>query len=153
MRLPYACPQPPLSFQRSLFGEVNYDLSEFNGLEIELRGDGRTYIANLHTSGFRDEDLYQAFVYTRGGPLWQTVQIPFSEFLLTSMGYVQNEQTLINPTRVRTVGLLLADEMDGPFELDVKSIRAINMRKEMPNMTADDPPPPAAPRRREGGRG
>lgn len=40
----------------------------------------------------QQEDLFQAFVYTRGGPSWQTVQIPFSDFLLTSLGYVQNEQ-------------------------------------------------------------
>ena len=53
---------------------------------------GRTYIANIQTDSTQQEDLYQAFVYTRGGPEWQTVQVPFSDFLLTSLGYVQNEQ-------------------------------------------------------------
>lgn len=52
------------------------------------------------------------------------------------MGYVQNEQALLSAERVKTVGLLLADKTDGPFQLDVRAIRAIHMNKELTNMDA-----------------
>ena len=61
--------------QPSLLGATYHDISAYNALELELRGDGRTYILNLQTAGLQKEDLYQAFVYTRGGPEWQTVQV------------------------------------------------------------------------------
>ena len=99
-----------------------------------LRGDGRTYIANIQTDSTQQEDLYQAFVYTRGGPEWQTVQIPFSDFLLTSLGYVQNEQAMLNRSAIRTVGVLLADRTDGDFKLSIREIRSVRMVKEVSNM-------------------
>lgn len=68
-------------------------------------------------------------------------QIPLADFLLTHMGYVQNEQALLSAERVKTIGLLLADKLDGPFQLDVRAIRAINMRKEISNMDAAAPTP------------
>lgn len=46
-----------------------------DALEFEIRGDGRAYIANLQPDSYREEDLYQATIYTRGGPHWQTVQV------------------------------------------------------------------------------
>ena len=52
------------------------------------------------------QDIFQAFIYTRGGPLWQKVQIPFSDFLLTHAGYVQNEQSHMDIARIEHVGIL-----------------------------------------------
>ena len=43
------------------------------------------------------------------------MQIPFSEFLLTNMGYVQNEQTLLHSGQIVNFALLLADRVPGPF--------------------------------------
>ena len=42
-----------------------HDLSLFDNLELKLRSDGGTYIANLQCDSFREDDLYQAFVYTK----------------------------------------------------------------------------------------
>lgn len=90
----------------------NLDLSMFTGLGLRLRGDGRSYICNLQTDGLRDDDLYQYFLYTRGGPDFQTFYIPFDEFLLTNQGYVQNEQLRLNARKIRTMGILLADRIE-----------------------------------------
>jgi len=122
----------------SLFGETFLDLSLYEGLEFVIKGDGRSYIANIQTAGMQQEDLFQAFLYTRGGPLWQTIQIPFNDFLLTNSGYVQNEQPMLDVTRINTVGVLLADRMDGPFELALRSISAIPMSREVTDMDASD---------------
>jgi hypothetical protein len=56
-------------------------------------------------------------------------QVPFSDFLLTSMGYVQNEQSVLSTTRIKTFGLLVADRIDGPFELHVRRMDAVCRRR------------------------
>ncbi len=61
--------------QPSLLGASFHDLNLYNALELTLRGDGRTYILNVQTDGMQPEDMYQAFVYTRGGPSWQIVRV------------------------------------------------------------------------------
>lgn len=42
--------------QPSMLGPTLHDLSHYQGLELELRGDGRSYILNIQT-GF-DESLF-----------------------------------------------------------------------------------------------
>lgn len=64
-----------LTLQRTIFGETYINLHEYNALELVLRGDGRGYIMNIHTDTLHPEDLYQTFVYTRGGPFWQTIHV------------------------------------------------------------------------------
>ena len=68
----------------------------------------------------------------------QTVQLPFVDFLLTSLGYVQNEQTELNTRSVKSLGFLLADKIDGPFKLEIRSVRAITMEKLVSNMEVGD---------------
>lgn len=118
----------------SIFGETFHNLDGFSGLELEIRGDGRTYMLNIQTDGMQHEDLFQAGIFTRGGPHWQKVRVPFSDFLLTSLGYVQNEQTHLNINMIRSIGIGLADAIDGPFKLDIRGVTAIAMRKEVTDL-------------------
>ena len=52
--------------------------------------------------------------------------MPFVDFLLTFHGYVQNDQPLMLKRKVKTVGIVLADERAGPFQLDLAWIAAAN---------------------------
>lgn len=152
-------------------GATLHDLSEYNGLELQLRGDGRAYMLNIQTDGLQQDDIFQAFIYTRGGPSWQTVhvrrealchgcqefrfrdgacsrfinshahslpQVPLSDMLLTSRGFVQNEQVFMSQGNIRTFGLLLADRKEGPFQLHLRHIKAIRMAKELANMDVNE---------------
>lgn len=76
-------------------------------------------------------------VWFHGRPPEQKVQIPFVDFLLTSYGYVQNEQSEFNARSIRTFGVLLADQIDGEFKLDIRAIRAITMKKLVTNHEAE----------------
>eukprot|EP00730_Choanoeca_flexa_P005638 TRINITY_DN11990_c0_g1_i5.p1 TRINITY_DN11990_c0_g1~~TRINITY_DN11990_c0_g1_i5.p1 ORF type:complete len:277 (+),score=51.69 TRINITY_DN11990_c0_g1_i5:94-924(+) len=125
--------------QKHIFDKGYLDMGDCNMLEFVLRGDGRAYIANIQSTSLQEADLYQSFLYTRGGPSWQTIHVPLSDFLLTHMGYVQNEQTLLSNKRVRSIGLLLADQVNGPFQLDVMRISALRRRKDLTNMDVDGP--------------
>ncbi len=55
------------------------------------------------------------------------------------MGYVQNEQSALSPGHIKSFGLLLADRTPGPFTLDVRSLRAVNLAKELAKMDARPP--------------
>eukprot|EP01135_Chromosphaera_perkinsii_P001983 Nk52_evm30s215 gene=Nk52_evmTU30s215 len=99
-----------------------YDFSAYSKLVLDVRGDGRTYVFNLKSEGLLQEDLFQQFVYTRGGPEWEQIELPFKDFLLTYRGYLQNEQTFINLSKVQNFGLTVNDGIDGPFKLDIRQI-------------------------------
>lgn len=53
---------------------------------MRIRGDGRSYLINIHISGQFDimwNDVFTFVLYTRGGPYWQTTRVsndnvPFS---------------------------------------------------------------------------
>ncbi|XP_065832761.1 complex I intermediate-associated protein 30, mitochondrial-like [Oscarella lobularis] len=111
---------------RGRFGRVKlYDFSQYDALEFRLRGDGRKYIVNLQIESYRRDDLWQAFLYTRGGPFWEKIQVDFSDFVLTNRGYLQDHQMSFSREKVRTIGLLLADRINGPFHLELDYIKAI----------------------------
>lgn len=56
-------------------------------------------------------------------------QIPFDSFVLTNTGEIQQEQIMMYRERVRTVGISLLggnSGVEGPYELGIDSIRAVN---------------------------
>ena len=54
---------------------IPYETSDFDGLEMRIRGDGRTYTVNVQPDSVRTDDLHQTFIYTRGGPYWETIRV------------------------------------------------------------------------------
>eukprot|EP00794_Sanderia_malayensis_P020622 gene20622-22657_t len=100
-----------------------FDLNAFDTFEIRLRGDGRTYFFNVHPEGYQLDDLYQAFICTRGGPYWEIVRIPYSKFILTSHGYLQDFQADFN--KIRSFGFSVSDKKNGPFNLELDYIRVL----------------------------
>ncbi|KAM7403568.1 hypothetical protein PAMA_004155 [Pampus argenteus] len=56
----------------------HYDWTSFNTLHIRLRGDGRPWMINIASETYfshQRDDLYNYFLYTRGGPYWQDVKV------------------------------------------------------------------------------
>ena len=81
-----------LSFAREKLME---DWEYFSHLTMNVRGDGRKYMINIQVK--RDFDLlwndrWHYPLYTRGGPYWQYVKIPWSKFYLGSRGTLQDKQ-------------------------------------------------------------
>ena len=81
-----------LSFAREKLAE---DWDYFSHLTMNVRGDGRKYMINIQVK--RDFDLlwndrWHYPLYTRGGPYWQYVKIPWSKFYLGSRGVLQDKQ-------------------------------------------------------------
>ena len=62
--------------QSSWFESGRFDLSDFDAFELRVRGDGRRFITNLQAPGMaRRDDLWQCFMFTRGGPEWENIRV------------------------------------------------------------------------------
>uniref|UniRef100_A0A8C3BEC1 Complex I intermediate-associated protein 30, mitochondrial n=1 Tax=Cairina moschata TaxID=8855 RepID=A0A8C3BEC1_CAIMO len=120
--------KPPVgSFARKKY----YDWSNFNSLHLRVRGDGRPWMVNIYTDPYfshHKDDLYNYFMFTRGGPYWEEIRIPFSKFFLSSQGRVQDNQHPIWLDKVSTLGFTLGDKVNGPFQLEIDFIGLINDR-------------------------
>ncbi|XP_013414582.1 complex I intermediate-associated protein 30, mitochondrial isoform X2 [Lingula anatina] len=102
-----------------------FDWSDYTHLVIRCRGDGRVYGIGLG----RDEqfnlnfyDMHNFFLYTRGGPYWQTIKIPFSKFFFTNSGIINDVQRPLDLSRVAVCSIIIADGTAGPFSLELDYI-------------------------------
>ncbi|KAL6488052.1 hypothetical protein MHYP_G00046780 [Metynnis hypsauchen] len=119
--------QPLSSFNR----KRHFDWSSFNTLVLRIRGDGRPWMINIAAETFfshQRDDIYSYFLYTRGGPYWQDVKIPFSKFFLSNRGRIQDDQHALWLDKVNTIGFTLGDKADGPFQLEIDFIALCNDR-------------------------
>ena len=102
---------------------LQLDLSDYTGLELRVRGDGRRYTWRLTTdASWRGRQVaYWADFDTRSGS-WTDVRIPFSRFVPRFRGY-QLDGPALDPARITGMGLMIYDNEDGPFELQLAGIQ------------------------------
>lgn len=103
----------------------SYDWTQYNSLYLRIRGDGRPWMVNLREQMefIQSQDrMYSYFMYTRGGPYWQEVKIPFSKFFFTNKGRIRDAQYQLLLDRISSIGFTLADKVDGPFFLEIDFI-------------------------------
>ena len=99
------------------------DLTGCGSFVIRVRGDGRRYKFTVRTDSNFDSPLYQtAFVTAKGE--WEELRLPFNRFVPTFRGRVLNDVPPLKPAQVTSVGFLIAEKQDGPFRLEISSIKA-----------------------------
>ncbi|EZA54652.1 hypothetical protein DMN91_007241 [Ooceraea biroi] len=106
------------SFRRT----IHHDWSRYTHVVLRVRGDGRTYGLNIGNKSFYDltwNDLYHYPFYTRGGPYWQLIRIPFSKFVFSSRGRIQDDQNELMLHEVSNLGITVADDVNGNFRLEI----------------------------------
>lgn len=110
---------------KSGFGmETYYNWSSFNHLIIRFRGDGRVYrilLKSASLQGMQTDGTYEYFLYTRGGPYWQTAKIPFSKFILCYGARVQEKSKPLMADKIQSFGITIA-KYTGPFKLEISHI-------------------------------
>ncbi len=99
------------------------DLEGYDGLELRVRGGGRTFEVEV------DDDTWRrGRSVSRRAPFettaeWTWVRVPFSAFRTTIFGRPVSASPL-DLANVKRIGLYILDGKDGPFRLEVDAIRA-----------------------------
>ena len=103
---------------------VELDLSEYAGIRLRVKGDGRRYTWRLASDArWRGQAIgYWADFDTDDGT-WTTVDIPFSRFVPRYRG-TRLDGPELDRAAITGMGLMIYDNLDGPFELRLASVRA-----------------------------
>ena len=99
------------------------DLSGYDGIELRVRGGGRTFELDVS-----DGTESRGREVNRRGPFpttgsWETVRVPFDSLEETAHGEPVSPGPL-NLSAVTSIGIYIIDGKDGPFRLEVDWIRA-----------------------------
>ena len=96
-------------------------LNESNeGLRMRIRGDGRVYTIRLETGTTRAS--YWAYFPTNEDE-WLDIRIPFTEFWPNWRGTRLSGPDL-NKSAIESLGIMIYDNLDGPFRLEVDWIKS-----------------------------
>lgn len=107
---------------------LQLDLSHHAGIRLRVWGDGRRYTWRLTTAArWRNRQVsYWAKFETHNG-IWSTVNIPFSSFIPKYRGY-RLDGPAFDRGQIAGMGLMIYDNVDGPFELHLASVSAYSAK-------------------------
>ncbi|MDA0213819.1 MAG: CIA30 family protein [Planctomycetota bacterium] len=101
-----------------------WDVEEFSGFILRVRGDGRTYQLDtrIQGSGGRRDISYRANFNTVADQ-WAEVRVPFSAFKPSWRGAdLEGQVAAFDPANLSSMGIMIYDGKDGPFRLEVETI-------------------------------
>ena len=100
-----------------------WDLAEYAGLRLRVRGDGRTYHGRAVA--------YRAEFKTEEGDEWQEIAVPFSKFKPSSWGRdISDQVEALDTSDIKTLGFMIYDGLDGTFTLEADWIKAVEITDE-----------------------
>jgi len=100
------------------------DLSEWTGLALRVRGDGKGYKLALKMDANLDGIMYQASFPTTAGE-WTEVRLPFATCCApTFRGRDVPGAPALDPARIMQISLMISDKQEGPFQLEIDWIAA-----------------------------
>lgn len=125
------------------FSQMRYDVdgdqfAGMRGIEITVRGDGRKYNFDIRCSNARvmAGGFQQAFETRKGE--WTTIRMPFDDFRLYTFGRSVPRAPSLVPALIESVGFTLSDKIEGPFRLEIASIRAYGKQSDGVNGAKPD---------------
>lgn len=101
------------------FTENVYNLSDFTGIELRVKGENMTYQFRFQTDIARIS-YTQSFVAPAE---WTTIKLPFDAFEATFFGRSVSNAPQMNTSFLRTLTFMLSDGQAGEFELLIDSIK------------------------------
>lgn len=115
--------------------DKQWDLSDYDGLTLRVRGDARRYEVRIQTGervGNRTVSYRGTFTTTpsdgttaRDATQWRTVFVPFDSFVATWRGQdFSRVAGPLDPSSVRQLGLSIGDGVDAAFYVEVDWIQA-----------------------------
>jgi monofunctional biosynthetic peptidoglycan transglycosylase len=103
---------------------VKLDLSEYHGIRLQVKGDGRRYTWRLTTNArWRGREISYWADFDTQDNAWSTVDVPFSRFIPQYRGTPLNGPGL-DAGQITGMGLMIYDKLDGPFEVRLAGVQA-----------------------------
>lgn len=110
----------------TIFGKSLWDVDPYVFLALRVKSDGRKYFVNIQTESVEYTDIHQHRLYAQKPGEWETLLIPWTDFVRTNYGQVVEPQNEMLTQKVRTLGIGLTDRVPGPFDLCVSGMWATN---------------------------
>eukprot|EP01127_Copromyxa_protea_P009063 TRINITY_DN2107_c0_g4_i1.p2 TRINITY_DN2107_c0_g4~~TRINITY_DN2107_c0_g4_i1.p2 ORF type:complete len:341 (-),score=53.97 TRINITY_DN2107_c0_g4_i1:53-1075(-) len=101
------------------------DLSDFHGIEMRIKTDGRLYVAQIKIHTALEDDLYQALIPPVPPGEWTKVTLLWSDFIYTWRGYEEQLQLPLEPSKIEYMAVLMAERQDGPFSFHIDWLHAV----------------------------
>ena len=101
---------------------ARHELAGCDAFVVRVRGDGRRYKFTARTDPGFDSAIYQCVFTTKKGE-WEEHRLPFKQFVATFRGRVLSSEPPLDAAKVTSVGFLISDKQDGPFQLEVAWIK------------------------------
>ena len=99
------------------------DLSDFDGLEMRVRGNGRRFEVEINDGRrYRWRPVSRRIPFDTSGQ-WRTVRVSFSDLRSTVFGRSVSVPE-IDLASIQQIGFYILDGIDGPFWLEVDRVRA-----------------------------
>lgn len=94
------------------------------GYSVTVLGDGKHYKLNLRMDAAFDGVNYQAEFFPPLGQ-WATLDLPLAAFVPSHRGRVVVDAPVLDATKVRQVGWMIAARQAGSFQLGIRSVKAL----------------------------
>ena len=101
----------------------NYNISEFKGMTLRLKGDGKRYKFRIRSNDNFDGVSYSIDLVTTAG-VWEDHRFDFSDMQATFRGRIYTDYAPLQASAIRQLGFMIADKQEGPFKLEVDWIKA-----------------------------
>ena len=95
----------------------------FNGVKLHIKGDGKVYQFRIK-SNRTQRYSYVCYFETTGS--WETIVIPFSKFSPRYRGYPMHKSNYPGIT-IEEVGILIGNKVKESFQLEIETIRLVNL--------------------------
>lgn len=101
------------------------DVSEFDSFVLDVRAKGRSFAFNIKPESFIPDDMYQGYLqFGEQRSKWAKATLPFSDLILIGRGRLKETQRTFDYPVIDSIGFATYG-FDGPFSLEVKSIKVI----------------------------
>ena len=106
----------------SVLATKSFDFSEYAGVEVRVRGGGRTFEFAID-DGIRSQgrEVWRQVPFTPTKE-WTWIKLPF-ERLAASVHGEPYDAPMLNKDKIEKIGFYIIDGQDGPFRLEVDEIR------------------------------
>ena len=101
----------------------NYNLKDYAGIQLRVKGDGKNYQFRVKTNDRFDGVSYR-YKFTTKEDTWTVVEIPFNKFVPVFRGRILNDVEPIIPNKIEQLGFLIANKRYEKFKLEIDWIKA-----------------------------